>query len=214
MKMLKRVFAVLLSIILLAGMFIIPTAAANDDLDDEEIVARMYVGHKDRLYNLSGHTWVYFENLSKHDITVGIYTVKPGKGVSVGTFGYSIADGKGLYYNVEAYRYNSINTTDYICLSKELTEKDLARASRSIKNSGAWDYTVNCAFFAFKVWNSVPGHPLIYVMIPTLHQLQILIVPTHGDGFKMYSPKLSEVFKQVGRGDKATLVPADPVVPD
>ncbi len=214
MKMSKRIIAVLLSIIVLVGMCIIPTAAANSDTEDEEIVVRMYVAHRARLYNLSGHTWVYFENLTNHDITVGIYTVKPKKGVSVGTFGYSIADGKGLYYNVEAYRYNSAKVYDYPSLSKDLTQDELARVSKRIRNSGTWDYTVNCAFFAFKIWNTIPGHPLIYIMIPTLHQLQFLIVPTHLDGFKMYSPKLSEVYKQVGRGDKATLVPADPVVPD
>ncbi len=213
MKNLKKIVAVLLSIVVVAGMLMLPTSAASIIKDDEEIVARMYVGHKARYLNLSGHTWVYFENLTNHNITVGAYTVKPNKGVSVGTYGYSIADGRGLYYNVEAWRYRNIATTEYIGLSKELTADELETVSKRIRNSGTWDYTLNCAFFAFKIWDAIPGHPLVYIMIPTLHQLQILIVPNH-DGFAMYKPKLNEIFKQVGRGDNATLVQADPVAPD
>ncbi len=214
MKNFKKIVSVLLSIVLLASMFVLPTTAATTIEDDgDEIVARIYVGHKARNLNLSGHTWVYFENLTDHNITVGIYTLKPNKGVSVGSYGYSIADGKGVYYNVEAWRYRNVPASDYIGLSKEVTADELENVNTLISSSGTWDYTLNCAYFAFKIWNVVPGHPLIYVMIPTLHQLQILIVPNH-DGFAMYKPKLDEVFKQVGRGDNATLVPADPVVPD
>ncbi len=212
MRISKKIIAVMLSLVMLFATFAIPTAAGTDA--DEEIVARMYVAHRPRLMNLSGHTWVYFENLTDHDITVGIYTVEPEKGVSVGTYGYSIADGKGLYYNVEAWRYNKAKVYEYANLSKELTADELAKVSKRIRNSGTWDYTVNCAFFAFKIWNTIPGHPLVYLMIPTLNQLQFEIVPTHSDGFEMYYPWKYEVFKQVGRGDNAVLVQADPVVPE
>ncbi len=212
MKNLKRILAVLLAVIVLAGTLVIPVAAGNTE--DDEIVARIYIGHKERYMNLSGHTWVYIENLSDHELTVGVYPLQKGKGVSIGTFGYAIADGKGLYYNVEAYRYQNVDISTYIHLSKDLTQEQLDKVSKKIRTSGVWDYTLNCAFSAIRIWNASFGKPLVYVMIPTLHQLQILINPSHGNGFKMTVPKMSEVYKQVGRGDKATLVPADPRVPD
>ena len=92
MGSLKRILAVLLSIIILAGALVIPVAAGSTESD--EIVARMYIGHKDRYLNFSGHTWIYIENLSDHELMVGAYPLKKGKGVSIGTFGYAIANGK------------------------------------------------------------------------------------------------------------------------
>ena len=212
MKNLRRILSVLLTIAVLVGTLVIPAAAGNDE--QEEIVARMYIGHKERYMNLSGHTWIYIENLTDHELTVGAYQLKSGRGVSVGTFGFSIVDGKGLYYNAEAYRYQNVDMSEAIFLSKELTQEQLDKVSKKILNSGTWDYTLNCAYFAIKVWNAAFGQPLIYMMIPTLHQLQILIYPGHFKGISMTVPKLDDVYKQIGRGKRAFLVNADPRVPD
>lgn len=212
MKNLKRILAVLLAAIILAGSFVIPVAAS--DTNEDEIVARMYIGHKARYANLSGHTWIYIENLTNHELTVGVYPLQKGKGVSLGTYGYSIADGRGLYYNAEAYRYMNVDMSDAIYLSKDLTQKQLDKVSKTIRHSGAWSYFLNCAYFAIKVWNASFGQPLIYVLFPTFHQLQILINPKHGNGFEMPAVKMDDVYKQIGRGDSATLIPADPRVPD
>lgn len=213
MKKLNKLIAVLLVVAALVSVFMIPAAAASPD-DEEKIVARMYIGHKPRYGNLSGHTWVYIENLTNHDLTVGAYNLKKGKGVSVGTFGYSIMDGRGLYYNVEAYRYRNVELSTYIALSKELTQADLDKVSNTILYSGAWSYLLNCAFSAFNIWNSVPGEPLVYVVFPMLHQFQILFNLNHTEGFKMTSPTMDDIYKQIGVGSNATLVPADPRVPD
>lgn len=213
MKSFKRIFVVLLAMIVFAGVLMIPAAAGNEE-ETDEIVARMYIGHMARYANLSGHTWIYIENLTDHELTVGAYPLQKGKGVSVGTYGYSIADGRGLYYNAEAYRYMNVDMSKAISLSKDLTQNDLDKVSKAIRNSGTWAYTINCAFFAIKVWNAAFGQPLIYVLFPTLHQMQILMYPGHGNGFQMTVPKLTDVYKQVGRGDRATLIPADPRVPD
>ncbi len=210
MKNLKRVLAVFLAVIVMISAFAVPVSAKKSE--DEEIVARMYIGHKPRYANFSGHTWIYIENLTDHELTVGLYPLQAGKGVSVGTFGYSIADGRGLYYNAESYRYMNVDLSDAIHLSKELTQKQLDKVSNTIRHSGAWAYLLNCAYFAIKVWNASFGQPLFYVLFPTLHQLQILMYPSHGNGFKMTVPKLSEVYKQIGWGNSAYLVPADPRV--
>ena len=212
MGSLKRILAVLLSIIILAGALVIPVAAGSTESD--EIVARMYIGHKDRYLNFSGHTWIYIENLSDHELMVGAYPLKKGKGVSIGTFGYAIANGKGLYYNVEAYRYRNDEEDASIYVSKDLTQEQLDKVSKKIRKSGIWDYTLNCAYSAIGIWNASFGKPLVYVMIPTLHQVQILMKPSHAKGLKMQPAKTSDVYKQIGKGDKAYIVPADPVAPD
>ncbi|MBP3441825.1 MAG: hypothetical protein J6L62_03380 [Clostridia bacterium] len=211
MKKITKILSMVMAVILAFGILIMPSSAETNS-DEEVIVARMYVGHNERYMNLSGHTWIYIENLSDHTLTVGAYTLKKGKGVSVGTFGTTLEDGRGLYYNVEAWRYRNIPITDYIHLSKDLTQEDLDKVSKRILNGGAWSYFLNCAYFAFSVWNSVPGKPLVYLLYPTIHQLQILMYPGHGNGFKMTTPSLDEIFKQKGRGDRAELVPANPSV--
>lgn len=207
MKIFKKITALFVALVIVCGCAL--PAAAKDDAATE-YVACMYVAHKSRNANLSGHTWLYFENLTDRNIKVGAYTVAPGKGVSVGTYGYAIKGGRGLYYNVEAFRYNKANTTDYIYLSQNITEAQLDRVSSKILRSGYWDYTLNCSFFAFTTWNIVPNPPLLYVIFPFLTMLEILIYPSHGTGFEMYSPKLSEIYKQVGMGSSAALVNADP----
>lgn len=211
MKHLKRFMAIMLAVVIMAGAFIIPTSAADEKAaSDEEKVARMYIGHRPRYAYLSGHTWLYFENLTNEDIQVGLYTVKPGKGVSVGSYGYDIESGRGVYYNVEAHRYNAAKVNDYVYLSTEITAKQLERVSEKILISGTWFYLLNCSFFAIGTWDVISKPFLMYMVIPTFVHLQIIINPKHGTGFPMYYPKRSEVFKQVGRGDNATLEPANP----
>lgn len=212
MKHLKRITAIVLALVIMAGAFILPTSAAAQErgASDGEKVVRMYFGHRPRYAYLSGHTWLYFENLTNHDVQVGLYTVKPGKGVSVGSYGYDIEDGRGVYYNVEAHRYNSAKVNDYVYLSTEITEKQLERVSEKILLSGTWFYMLNCSYFAITTWDVVSKPFLMYMVIPTFVHLQVIMNPNHGTGFKMYYPSRSEVFKQVGRGDNARLEPANP----
>lgn len=212
MKHFKRLIAIVLALVIMIGAFVIPTSAAFEEkaAADGEKIARMYIGHRPRHLYLSGHTWLYFENLSDKDIQVGLYTVKPGKGVSVGSYGYDLEDGRGVYYNVEAYRYNAAKVEDYLYLSTELTEEQLKRVSEKILISGTWFYMLNCSYFAITTWDVVSKPFIMYMVIPVFLYLQIIINPKHSVGFKMYYPKRSEIFKQVGRGDNAVLEPANP----
>ena len=212
MKALKKLMAIILAVAIMLSVFLIPTSAAPEEksASDSEKIVRMYIGHRPRHLNLSGHTWLYFENLTDRDITVGLYTVKPGKGVSVGSYGYDLEDGRGVYYNVEAYRYNAAKVNDYLYLSTELTQKQLERVSEKIIVSGTWFYMLNCTFFAITTWDVISKPFLMYMVIPVFLYLQIIINPKHDVGFKMYYPKRSEIFKQVGRGDNAVLEPANP----
>ena len=75
--------------------------------DEKEYVATVYVCQEMQPPYIIGHTWLYFVNLTNHEITVGLYTLPKGQGVSIGTYGLSIKGGRGLYYNIEGYRYNN-----------------------------------------------------------------------------------------------------------
>lgn len=209
MKFLKKLIAVLMTLVVLFCSCTLFTFAK-----DEEYVATAYVCQKARLAYLSGHTWIYFENLTDHELTVGLYQLPKNQGVSVGTYGYSIKGGRGLYYNVEGYRYNHPQTTDFVCVKKNLTQEDLDQMSTMIKITGIWSYLLNCSFAAFNIWNSSFGEFMPYLIFPFMARLCILIYPQHESGFLLYSPKSDQIFKQVGYGSKAYLIPADPVVPD
>ena len=216
MKNLKKILALLIAVITLVGGFVIPTAAkaeVNDDVVEEEIVAIMYLGHKPRNNNMSGHTWIYIENLTNHDIQVGAYTVKKGKGVSTGTYGTQINDGKGLYYNVEAWRYKNSDPASYIYLSKELTQSQLEKVSSRILMAGTWSYLLNCGYYALGIWNCIPGKTIMYMVWPFLTQVQMLSFSECSTGFQMIKPKKSDCFKQIGTGNQAYLIEVDPTNP-
>lgn len=211
MKNIRKILAVVMAVVMLFCSFSFVVGAEDEKAaDDKEYVATVYVCQKARLYYMSGHTWLYFVNLTNHDLTVGVYILPKGQGVSVGTFGYSIKDGRGLYYNVEGYRYNHPKTDDFICLKKSLTQKQLDTMSGQITRNGVWSYLLNCSFSAFTIWDVVFGKFLPYLIFPVLARLCILMYPQHEKGFYLYSPKMDQIFKQVGFGKNAKLVPADP----
>ena len=92
MKNLRKIIALLIAVITVIGVFAIPATvnAADADETEEPIVARMYLGHKPRNYNMSGHTWIYIENLTNHDIPDG--GIHPLVG-----FDLLAENGQGLY---------------------------------------------------------------------------------------------------------------------
>lgn len=208
MKKFKKIISVLLVISILMSAFSISVFAKSD----KEYVACMYVCHMSRKAYLSGHTWLYFENLTNHEITVGAYKV-PAKGtVSVGTFGYSIRDGRGLYYNVERYRYNHPKLTNFVYVSKKITRSQLDRISGKITRSGYWNFLLNCSFFAFTTWDLTPEKIMIYTMFPLLARFAILIYPSHSTGKQLQKAEIKDAYKQKGFGKNAYLIPADPRV--
>ena len=205
MKTFKKIISVVLIIAILSAGISISVYAK----DDNEIVARVYVCERTYDYEMRGHSWLYFENLTNHNLQVGVYSLPPKQGVSVGTYGHSL-NGRGVYYNVEAYRSNHSNVTDMVYISKDLTQDGLDRMSNKITRSGYWTYLLNCAFFSFTTWDVTSGKFLVYLILPILAKLAIIVYPDHQVGLKMYYPKKDQVFKQEGYGDNATLVPTDP----
>lgn len=208
MKSLKRIISVIMVFVLIACSM---TVAAYAKSEDEEIVANVYICHRILKKLMEGHSWLYFENLTDHDIQVGAYTVPPGEGVSVGTYsGQDVPEGFGVYYNVEAYRYGKGGLHDNVYLKKELTQKQLERMSDKVARSNYWSHFTNCSFFTITTWNVAAGKPLLYVMIPLFTRWELQIYPGHQEGFLMKFPGPDKVFKQKGMGKNATLIPSEP----
>ncbi len=177
---------------------------------EDEIVARASLFAAMYVFPVSGHTWIYVENLSDDPINVGLYEVPVGEGVSVGAFSFSVNDGWGIYYNLEAYRENrDDNVGNCRSLTVELTQSELEKLSESIRNyPNMWDiFIFNCTFFAFAIWNHNTDYFFIPMMIPALAMLEVMIMGAEKGVTTMYYPTSDQVFKQRGTGDSAYLEP-------
>ena len=171
---------------------------------DDKFVAEMYICAKQMVSPL-GHIWVYIQNKSDHDLTVGAYTLPTGQGVSIGAYGLTRVDGAGIYYNVESYLANKNGYPSVICMQEKLTESELNSVSKKIAKSNYWDLLIfNCMGIAFSIWNSGSASKLIPLILPVFGRLQILLHP-HEDEIDMYYPTENQVYKQRGSGDKAYL---------
>ena len=210
MKTFKRIISVILAAALIMSCFAFAVYAEEDN-NENEIVANVYICHRVIEKLDEGHAWLYFENLTDHDLTVGKYILPPGEGVSVGTYsGGDVPDGRGVYYNVEAYRYNKYNHTDNVYLQKGLTQKQLDTMSSKINVSNYWTRLTNCSFFAFTTWDVAGGKPLLYLFFPLFSRWQIQIYPGHKEGLKMYYPRKDQIFKHKGFGSSSTIIPSAP----
>lgn len=213
MKNIKKIIAIIMVIVTLLSCFTFVASAEGEKAAEEEYVATVYVCQEMQPPYVMGHTWLYFVNLTNHEITVGVYPLPKGQAVSVGTYGLSIKGGRGLYYNIEGYRYNNpTKEKDFVCLKKNVTQKQLDTMSGQITRHGVWSFLLNCSFAPFMVWDSVVGQFLPYLIFPILARLCIIMYPQHEGGFYLYNPKPDQIFKQVGWGKNAKLIPADPTV--
>lgn len=101
------------------------------------------------------HSFLYFYNTSKKNVSINGYVVAPNKGITIGTFGNK-SEGKGVYVNLEAffiYKYGAYENR--VSLTTSISESQLKTMNSTIKNSNKWTTYYNCSWFAEKVWNSV-----------------------------------------------------------
>lgn len=119
----------------------------SDDKTGETVVKLYLCSHETDTWP---HTWVYFENVSDHTVYVGPYELKAGEGVSSGSFGLSVEDGAGIYFNLETYRKTCLEESAALaCIMTELNENELEKVSKFIVNHNIWDFTFfNCCFYA------------------------------------------------------------------
>ena len=193
-KTCKRLFALLLAVIMVIGT--IPMIAAADD----PIVAKLTLFSYTKNCFDTGHSWLYFENLTDKNITVGVYTLEPGKAVSVGTFKNTRSDGAGVYYNVEAYCTAKYGSSGRVSLSETITASELAKVNGIINSNNTWSLVHNCAWFAAKVWNSVSDIDVFSGSTPSCLKTSMKVE----SGYKtktnapMFAPAANQVYKQKG----------------
>lgn len=209
---LKRLLSLVLAAVMLFSAACV-TAYADGSLteqeDENEIVATVSICSCIYFFPISGHTWIYVENLSDRVQRVGLYDLPVGQGVSIGSFSFSVADGWGVYYNIEAFRENrDNNSSNHWTKTKELTQSELDSLSRDIANYvNYWDFYFNCAFFAFSIWNSASGDFLIPLVIPAISQLEVILAGGKKGVLEMYEPTEDQIFRQRGSGSSAYLEP-------
>ncbi len=159
------------------------------------------------VWPISGHTWIYVHNNSDEPIKVGHYEVPAGEGVSVGVFSFSVNDGWGLYYNIEAYKENTKNRMDKVwSISKDIDADRLETLSDKLINyPNYWGFGGNCATFAFTIWNFVTGDAYFSLLIPAITQIMMIIGGAKRGVLEMYCPPRDHVYRQKGWGEDAHL---------
>ena len=175
-------------------------------LGDKDIVANFYVYLDESSVHPMGHTWVYVENLTDQELTVGLYKLQPGEGVSVGLF--KRKDGWTIYYNIEAYSQTVYGMEGQISLKEELTLRELRRVSNAIiYYPNHWDPIFNCMFFSYIVWDVASFKILLPLLFPIIGKIQMLIYP-HEFDVPMKPVTKEQTFRQSGMAGWAKLVPA------
>lgn len=225
-KTARRFISVLLALVILA-MPCIPAFAQTDEIATEEVtseaiteeatteptvsddgsVATISLCTAIYVWPISGHTWIYVHNNSDEPIQVGHYEVLPDEGVSVGVFSFSVNDGWGIYYNVEAYKENTKNRMDKVwSISEDIDAHQLETLSNKLLNyPNYWGFGGNCATFAFSLWNAVTGDAYFSLLIPAITHIMIMIGGGKRGALEMYCPPRDHVYRQKGWGADAHL---------
>lgn len=105
-----------------------------------------------------GHSFLIVTNDTASAITVGTYPVPGKKSVTVGTWGNK-PDGKGVYYDLEAYFSSAYGANKVwpgrVSLTIHISSSALAKLSKDIKANNTWASLKNCSWFASTVWDDV-----------------------------------------------------------
>lgn len=206
MTKIKRLVAIVLAFVMIFAVSNIAFAKTQEEAQ-EQIVATITVCCKPENL-LWGHVWIYVENLTQATMKIGHYSLPAGKGVSIGTFAISRDDGWGIYYNVESYSATAYGLDGYTTLTEELTMSEVQTLSEEVYSYvNTWNHFTNCAYFAFKMWNSVSDIFLVPVIFPIFGQLQMLLYDYETGEPKMQNVTADRVYRQIGTGDSAYLVP-------
>ena len=145
------------------------------------------------------HIFVYFENITEHDIQVGAYTCPKGEGVSLGSFGMTVSDGAGVYYNVECYRNRDKEKIGgFLHIQHTVTAKQLEEVSEYIKSVYFWDpLIINCCFFAIQCWNKSGGEKMFpMTVLPNIARANLRSRGATSENINMFVPTPQQVYKQ------------------
>lgn len=206
----KRLLTIILTIAMLISTAATAFAADVPQAADDESIATISLCSNVYVWPISGHTWIYVHNNSDEPIQVGLYEVLPDQGVSIGAFSFSVNNGWGIYYNIEAYKENNKNRMDNVrSVSEEMDAEELEALNNALNNyPNMWSFSVNCATFSFTMWNSVTGDHLFSLLIPAISDFMIMLKGGKKGVLEMYQPPRDNVYRQKGSGDNAYLVVA------
>lgn len=204
----KKFLAIILTLAMLLSAAPAAFAADAPQADSDENIATISLCSNVYVWPISGHTWIYVHNNSDEPIQVGLYEVLPDQGVSIGAFSFSVDDGWGLYYNIEAYKENNKNRMDNVrSISEEMDTEELEALNDALNNyPNMWSFGVNCATFSFSMWNSVTGDGMFSLLIPAISDFMIMLKGGKKGVLEMYQPPRDNVYRQKGSGDDAYLV--------
>lgn len=208
--MIKKIIAIILALAIALTAFTVAFAENESEepslsVPADDTVATISLCTAIYVWPISGHTWIYVHNESDEPIQVGHYTVPVGEGVSVGVFSFSVNDGWGLYYNVEAYKENSKNRMDKVWSKSEaLNTEELETLTKKLKDyPNYWGFVANCATFAFSMWNSVTDDHYFSLLIPAITQFMLMVSGAEKGVLEMYCPPRDNVYRLKGQGDSA-----------
>lgn len=173
---------------------------------DSETVALMSICARATGFPAFFHVWIYIKNLSDETLRIGAYDLPAQEGVSIGSWGMMVTDMWGVYYNVESYASKDRDSNDYYSLTKELDIQDIEKVSEEVRRFNYWDPIFNCTVFAYRVWDCVGGKWLFPFPLPWITLIQLAIHGGKTGALEMFVPERTDVFRQKGWGDEATLV--------
>lgn len=106
--------------------------------------------------NISGHAFLYVQNVSDTDQTVGSMTLAPGTRISLGTYG-NTNEHAGLWYGLECFSTASgrYSYDSSISIQTSLNADQLAVLNQNLLKADHWSTVYNCASFVAAMWNSV-----------------------------------------------------------
>ena len=178
----------------------------SDEPENSEVVGTISLAF--RLSHISfGHVWIYIHNTSDKPFTVGLYTVQPGEGVSLGNFNLTRSDGSGLYYNIESYCGNKYGLDGTIAVTDKLTYSRLRAVTEVLKIGNHFDPIYNCTGFALTVWTAGSSKIIPFIPIPCVAMLGIVMWGGKLNSLEMYDVPAEQVYKQIGNGSDAYLQP-------
>lgn len=146
------------------------------------------------------HAWITVSNISSSNITVGKFSIAPGKTMVLGTWG-TPDEHVGLWYNLEGnFVQNNSAYDGRVSLRVDITSSSLSNLNAHIVGYDYWSVLINCSSFAVTSWNSVCSTQLSAGVINTPKNLANSIMGVSGYYTNYSVPQDYQVYYANGTG--------------
>lgn len=134
------------------------TKVTNGISENDEMLITIYAsngsGEGGFLIKSFGHAFIAIKNVSKEDILLGNYNLKPEDEITFGAWG--IDDHFGIWYDIEAqYQAYASRYEGIISLTTGIDIDKLDIINKYINEHDEWTFFHNCTYFARTLWNEV-----------------------------------------------------------